>query len=468
MTPSSTTIVESTSKPSSSTPLRQRSYDISVNKTNDIHPDLNQRANKNAGDSVSGLSGADVLAFANIEESSSKTSVPFNQTIDDGPMNGNNNNSLKALTDWTHIIKTMESSTENDNEVTSMLNESRADVIPNLKLSTSGTVPAFSPLPTEAPTKSSPIPLTITNSVIMSSTTERPSTIFNKNLLTIGEVYRKKSESMATMRPSNRIDVHEYYRTETPPFITTIPTTATEETPTTTINWMTTNLDKRNTDAELIETTLVTTDVPQTSTTISRRQNYRFTTLSPMTVTNFVTIIPPGQETTTTFTNIADEITTELSESTTVPTTSSSKIWVVPTTIKSTSTSFQEPTQQWTIDSTVSSSSTKDIVSTEVVTKIPKTGGSHVITTQTIATDNDNIWVVTDESTTPFSTFSTTSTSTVASTMSEEIGSTEAPGTDVTAIVVISLSVVGVVAFLLLMGFLVSELRKIFFAREEK
>lgn len=455
--------VESTSRSSSSTPLRQRSYDISVNKTNDIYPDLNVRANKNSGDSMGSLNGADVLAFANLEESSSETTIPVNKTVENS-MNGNN--TLKALTDWTHIIKTMESSTENDNEVTSRLNESQTDLVPNLKSSTSEIVPAFSPLPstvttlriTEAPTKSSPIPLKTTN--VMFSTSEKPSTVFTKNLLTIGEVYRKKSESMATIGPSNRIDAYEYFRTETPLFSTTLPSTLTEEVFTsTTNNWMTTNLDKRNTDAELIETTILstTTETPQTSTTLSRRQNYRFTTLSP-TVTDLFTTKPFGQETTTTSSHTTtEESTTEQSETTTTIFSTSSKIWA-PTTIRSTSTSiFQEPTQHSMVDSTSSSSSTQ-VHSTEIVTKIPKTI-SHVITTQTVVTDNYNTWIVTEENTTPLS--STTSSSIESSTISGEIGSTEPPdGPDVAAIVVISLSVVGVVAFLLLMGFLVSVIFK--------
>ncbi|XP_063707656.1 mucin-2 [Culicoides brevitarsis] len=387
--------VESTSPASSSTPLRQRSYDIGVNKTNDIHPQY--RTEKNSVTISDAMSGADVLAFANAENafSSNKTHEAL--------MNAND--TLKSLTDWSHIIQAVESTTENI-----------------------ATVPPFSPLPTTSvtrnPVKSSPM------------TTESPlTTIFKQNMLTIGEVYRKKSES-SQVKPQERIDVYKYYQTETPLPPTT--TTTTEEALTSTTIWMTTtNADKKNTDAEFIETTLVeTTTEPQPfSSTFSRRANYRFTTLPPSTLTDFFSTITTMEPTTTT-----ERVTTTTSTTTTTPST----------------TTFQEPstTPSTTTSSTTPSttSTTTEEIKTDFYTIIPKTS-SNFITTQTVVTDNDNIWVVTDENTTPISS-TTTSTSTNPSTMSEEVGSTEAPGPDVAAIVVISLSVVGVIAFLLLMGFI--------------
>uniref|UniRef100_A0A336M2H6 CSON010773 protein n=1 Tax=Culicoides sonorensis TaxID=179676 RepID=A0A336M2H6_CULSO len=441
MTQSSVEKIQTATKAPNSTPLRQRSYDISLNKTNDIESALNVRAFKSTSDNM--LNGADVLAFANIEDhQSSSSTTPRLQ--ENNVTVASANNTLKSLMDWTHILKTMETSTENENEITSMLmmNESRTDIIPKMSTkpiimssssSTTNQMPTF--MSTEAPiTKSTPVPLTTTSTSterIRSTYTERPTFSITKNLLPIGEVYRKKYESMATQKPSSRIDVNEYYRTETAPYLTSTKS-YTDEPDMTTTTWHTTIFDKRNTEME----SETTTDAPLTSTTIFKRQNYRFTTESPIsTIQEFISTITPMTSETTTFNNLIEKETTTTEVPETTTTTSS-----MPTT----TTTPQISTQ---MTSTVSS--TKNIITstTEAVTKIPKTF-SNIITTQTIATDNDNIWVVNEE-TTPITTVSTSS-----STVSEEIGSTEAPGNDVMPIVVISLSVVGVVAFLLLMAFL--------------
>lgn len=453
---------------------RARSYNLHFNESNKIFIPLKKiekpQTETTATSHHSMLNGAAILAFANIEESSklnnntshattyfsSSPTEPTRQKEEEYRLISKpelvidaSNNTLKSLTDWTQILRTIEASNTTLPEPTGSTSGTRI----TSKIDTSSTTVSQIDVSTIENNR-----LTTANDFDARVITDQPSKFHKNNILPIDEVYRKKSNSMmVSNRPSSRIDVYEYYRTETIPVSTTVATT--EEVPTTTTIWpfeKTTVDDKKNAQSTMLETI---TSFPYTT----RRQNYRFTTMPDYEFTtpkpHYVT--ESTQELQSTMTTQANDEQDSSSESPIVTTTIND---LEESKIKTTDKSI--PTTQLPIDTSVGTSSTttlryttttdfttiststiQDKVAVETTNRIPNTPHT-AITTQTVPTEENDIWEIHDV-TTAISPQS-------SSTTSSELERPE-ESTDVKAIVVISLSAVGVIAFLLLVAFLVSK-----------